>query len=131
LQQTVEKLMEKVVAKVEGLQSSITKTFSSSKEKGTFGETFTETMLKKAFDCDIQSVGKSANTSDIRMSRGPDHEYFWEVKNYTRMVTADEIEKLRRDLRLPRAEVAGEGAEGLGGGRRGAGRGRRGARAGR
>ena len=100
LQQTVEKMMEKVVAKVEGLQSSITKTFSSSKEKGTFGESFVEGQLKKAFDCAVEVVSKEAQTADIRMTRGTGAQYFWEVKNYTRMISTDELEKFRRDMRL-------------------------------
>jgi len=57
-------------------------------------------MLKKAFDCDIQAISKDANTSDIKMTRGPEQEYFWEVKNYTRMVSTEEVEKFRRDMRL-------------------------------
>ena len=100
LQRTIESQFGIVTGRMDALHSSITKSFSSSKEKGAFGESFTETMLKKAFDCDIQSVSKNANTSDIIMTRGPQQEYFWEVKNYTRMVTAEEVEKLRRDLRL-------------------------------
>jgi hypothetical protein len=45
-------------------------------------------------------VSKDAQTADIRMLRGPDMEIFWECKNYTRMVSSEEIEKFRRDLRL-------------------------------
>jgi hypothetical protein len=92
--------LHSITGRFDTLQNSLTKSFSSSKEKGAYGEAFTESMLKKAFDCDIQPVSKDANTSDIRMIRGPEQEYFWEVKNYTRMVTADEIEKFRRDMRL-------------------------------
>ena len=100
LQRTIDAHFGAVTGRIDVLQSSITKSFSSSKDKGTFGESFTETMIKKAFDCDIQSVSRNANTSDILMSRGPEKDYFWEVKNYTRMVTTEEVEKLRRDLRL-------------------------------
>ena len=100
LQRTIETQFGAVTTRMDTLHSSITKSFSSSKEKGTFGESFMETMLKKAFDCEIQSISKDAYTSDIRMIRGPEQEYFWEVKNYTRMVTTEEIEKFRRDLRL-------------------------------
>jgi hypothetical protein len=57
-------------------------------------------MLKMAFDCDIQAVSKDAQTADIRMIRGQEQEYFWEVKNYTRMVSTEEVEKFRRDMRL-------------------------------
>jgi hypothetical protein len=99
LQQTLEKQMDTVSSKVDGLQNSITRTFSSSKEKGAFGETMMEGLLKKAFDCDIQVVAKEAQTADIRMTRGT-APYFWESKNYTRMVSSEEVEKFRRDLRL-------------------------------
>lgn len=99
LQATLDRGLETVTTKVEGLQNSITKTFSSSKEKGTLGESIMEGFLKKAFDCDVSVVSKDAQTADIRMTR-PRAAYFWEVKNYTRMVTSDEVEKFRRDLRL-------------------------------
>lgn len=100
LQQTLEKQMDGIAGKMENLQNSITKTFSSSKEKGSYGENLIEGMLKKAFDCDIQVVSKESQTADIRMVRGPNLEYLWEIKNYTRMVTTEEVEKFRRDMRL-------------------------------
>jgi len=100
LQKTLEQQISTMTGKVELLQNSITRTFASSKEKGSYGENFVEAMLKKAFDCDIEVVSKDAQTADIRMIRGPQLEYFWEIKNYTRMVTNDEIEKFRRDMRL-------------------------------
>ena len=100
LQQTLAKQMEAVTGRMDTLQSSITKTFTSSKEKGTFGEFFVEGFLKKAYDCSVQTVSKDAQTADIRMLRAPDQEYFWEVKNYTRMVSSEEVEKFRRDMRL-------------------------------
>jgi chaperonin cofactor prefoldin len=99
LQQTLEKQMDNVSTKVEGLQNSITRTFSSSKQKGEFGETLMESLLKKAYDCDILVVAKEAQTADIRMTRG-NCPYFWESKNYTRMVSSEEVEKFRRDMRL-------------------------------
>jgi hypothetical protein len=99
LQQTLEKQMDTVSTKMDGLQNSLTRTFSSSKEKGAFGESLMESLLKKAFDCDIQVVAKEAQTADIRMTRGT-VPYFWESKNYTRMVSSEEVEKFRRDLRL-------------------------------
>lgn len=107
LQGTLERQMELVTAKVDGLHSSLTKTFSSSKEKGQLGETLVEGLLKRAFDCDVQVVSKEAQTADIRMTRGDGAQYFWEVKNYTRMVNPDEIEKFRRDMRLHPAVRAG------------------------
>jgi HD-GYP domain-containing protein (c-di-GMP phosphodiesterase class II) len=100
LEQTLEKQVGTVCGKMDTLQNSITKTFSSSKEKGSFGEGVLESFLKKAFDCDIQVISKEAQSADIRMIRGPECEYLWEAKNYTRMVTSEEVEKFRRDLRL-------------------------------
>lgn len=100
LEQLVSKQMETVCGKVDGLQNSITRTFSSSKEKGSFGEALIETLLKKAFDCEIRVVSKDAQTADIRMIRAEDCEYFWEIKNYTRMVATEEVEKFKRDMRL-------------------------------
>lgn len=97
----LERQVEAMGAKVEGLQNSLTKTFSSSKEKGALGEILMESFLKKAFDCDVQIISKEAQTADIRMCRGnPAATYFWEIKNYTRMVSTEEVEKFRRDLRL-------------------------------
>ena len=100
LQQTLAKQMEAVTGRMDTLQSSITKTFTSSKEKGTYGEFFVEGFLKKAYDCSVLTVSKDAQTADIRMLRGPDQEYLWEVKNYGRLVTSEEVEKFRRDMRL-------------------------------
>ena len=89
-----------LASKFESLQSSLTKTFTSSKEKGSVGEILVEQFIKKAFDCDVTIISKEANTADIRMTKGPGQEYLWEVKNYTRMVSTEEVEKFRRDLRL-------------------------------
>ena len=100
LQGMLEKQVEAMTVRVEGLQNSITRTFSSSKEKGSFGEWWLEGFLKKAYDCSVEVISKDAQTADIRMTRANGATYFWEVKNYTRMVSAEEVEKLRRDLRL-------------------------------
>jgi len=86
--------------KIDSLQNSFTKNFSSSKEKGSIGEMMVEGFLKKAFDCDINIISKDSETADIRMMRSPTAEYFWEIKNYTRTVNKHEVEKLRRDMRL-------------------------------
>jgi hypothetical protein len=100
LQALLERQVEAMSGKMEALQHSITKTFSSSKEKGALGETLMEGFLKKAFDCDVCVVSKEAQTADIRMTRSAGATYFWEIKNYTRMVSNEEVEKFRRDLRL-------------------------------
>lgn len=99
LQQTLEKTVDGMGKRVESLQQSITKTFASSKEKGSLGEVVMEGFLKRAYDCDIQVVGKGSETADIRMTRVAGS-YFWEIKNYTRMVSTEEVNKFRRDLRL-------------------------------
>jgi hypothetical protein len=91
--------IESVGRKVEGLQHSMTKTFASSKEKGALGEMIMEEFLKKAYDCSVEVISKEAQTADIRMIRTL-AAYFWEVKNYTRMVSKEEVEKFKRDLRL-------------------------------
>lgn len=98
-QEALDKAMETVGKRVESLQNSMTKTFASSKEKGTLGEMIMETHLKKAYDCNVYVVSKEQQTADIRMTRG-EANYLWEVKNYTRMVSSEEVEKFRRDLRL-------------------------------
>lgn len=98
-QDALDRSMDSVGRKVEALQNSMTKTFASSKEKGTLGETIMESLLKKAYDCNVHVISKEQQTADIRMARNQAN-YLWEVKNYTRMVANDEIEKLRRDLRL-------------------------------
>ena len=95
----LEKAMDSVGKKVESLQTSITKTYASSKEKGSLGESVIENHLKKAYDCDVEVISKERESADIRMTRAAGN-YLWEVKNYTRMVTKEEVEKLRRDLRL-------------------------------
>ena len=98
-QDALDRAMDTVGRKVEALQNSMTKTFASSKEKGTLGEAIMENLLKKAYDCNVNVISKEQQTADIRVTRNQ-ADYLWEVKNYTRMVTSDEIEKLRRDLRL-------------------------------
>ena len=98
-QEALDKVTDSVGKRVESLQNSITKTFASSKEKGTLGEFIMEGHIKKAYDCDVFVVSKEQQTADIRMSRNL-ATYLWEIKNYTRMVANEEIEKLRRDLRL-------------------------------
>ena len=107
LQRTLEQHIEGMSGKVELLQNSITRTFSSSKEKGTYGENFVEGMLKKAFDCEIQVVSKDSQSADIRMIRSEDTQYFWEIKNYGRAITTEEVEKFRRDMRLHPEVCAG------------------------
>jgi len=63
------KAIESVGKKVEGLQNSMTKTFASSKEKGSLGEMIMEEFLKKAYECSVEVISKESQTADIRMVR--------------------------------------------------------------
>lgn len=107
LENLLETQLTNVTTKVDSLQNSITKTFSSSRDKGAYGEVLIEGLLKKAFDCEIVIVSKEAQHADIRMTRNNGIEYFWEAKNYTRMVSSEEVEKFRRDMRLHPKVLAG------------------------
>ncbi len=59
-----------------------------------------EPLIKRAFDCDVYQVAKDRENADIRMTRPSGAAYFWEIKNYTRMVSREEVAKLKRDLAL-------------------------------
>jgi hypothetical protein len=99
LEEKLAKAMEHMASRFETLHTSLTKTLSRSREKGELGEGIVEDLLKKAYDCDVNVVSKDAQTADIRMTRSKGV-YFWEVKNYTRMVNKEEVEKFKRDMRL-------------------------------
>lgn len=99
LETKLAKAMEHMASRFETLHMSLTKTLSSSKEKGELGEGIVEDLIKKAYDCDVCVVSKDSQTADIRMTREKGV-YFWEVKNYTRMVNKEEVEKFKRDMRL-------------------------------
>ncbi len=99
LEEKLAKTLEHMANRFDVLHTSLTKTLSSSKEKGELGEGIVEDLIKKAYDCDVSLVSKDAQTADIRMTRSKGT-YFWEVKNYTRMVNKEEIEKFKRDMRL-------------------------------
>ncbi len=104
LQEFADKHLSGLTSKFDALQSSMTKTAASSKEKGSFGETFVENLLKRAYECDVYQVGKERETGDIRMTRYPGTPraaaYFWEVKNYTVPVGKVEVDKFKRDMAL-------------------------------
>lgn len=104
LQEFNDKYIGGLTTKFDALQTAMTKTAASSKEKGSFGETFMENLLKRSYDCDVYQVGKERETGDIRVTRYPgtprEAVYFWEVKNYTRMVSSEEVNKFKRDLSL-------------------------------
>jgi hypothetical protein len=99
LREELARSMDTMGRKFETLHTSLVKTLSSSKEKGELGEAIMEDLIKKAYDCDVSIISKGRETADIRMTRA-EGVYLWEVKNYTRMVSKEEVEKLKRDLRL-------------------------------
>lgn len=74
-----------------------------STDKGKAGETRMEDMIKKSFgmspNFELQSVGKEAQKGDHIM-KYKSIKVMWEIKNYTRMVTKEEVEKLHRDMRV-------------------------------
>jgi hypothetical protein len=73
-----------------------------SQEKGKAGEVSIEELIKKAYGSaagfDLISKGREAQAGDYHMHMG-ENVFLWEVKNYTRMVNKDEVEKLHRDMR--------------------------------
>jgi hypothetical protein len=99
LREELARSMDLMGRKFDTLHNSLVKTLSSSKEKGELGEGIMEDLIKKAYDCDVSIISRGRETADIRMTRA-EGAYFWEVKNYTRMVSKEEVEKFKRDLRL-------------------------------
>lgn len=94
-------LKEQLTGEVRTLNDKISRQLGS-QEKGKAGEVSMEDLIKKAYgmspNFDLQSVGREAQKGDHIM------EYksiraMWEIKNYTRMVTKEEVEKLHRDMR--------------------------------
>jgi hypothetical protein len=69
LEDKLAKAVEHMASRFEVLHTSLTKTLSSSKEKGELGEGIVEDLIKKAYDCDVSLVSKDAQTADIRMTR--------------------------------------------------------------
>jgi hypothetical protein len=90
--------VESMATRFDVLHTSLLRTLGNSKEKGDLGEAIVEDLIKKAYDCDVRLVARTAHTADIRMTRTKGT-YFWEVKNYSRMVDKEEIEKFKRDMR--------------------------------
>jgi hypothetical protein len=73
-----------------------------SQEKGKAGEVSMEEIIKKAYgsasDFELTMKGREAQSGDYHMEYNKSR-FLWEVKNYTRMVNKDEVEKLHRDMR--------------------------------
>lgn len=83
------------------MKESVTRQYGS-QEKGKQGESSMEDIIKKSFGSaqgfDLQTVAKEAQRGDHLMIYNS-LKVLWEVKNYTRMVNKDEVEKLHRDMR--------------------------------
>jgi hypothetical protein len=73
-----------------------------SQEKGKAGEVSMDDLIKKAYgmaqNFDLISVGREAQRGDHIMTY-QSIKVMWEVKNYTRAVSKDEVLKLQRDMR--------------------------------
>ena len=75
---------------------------TGSSNKGKDGEAQVEELLKLAFGAapsfDLNPVAKEGHKGDFIMDYSA-AKFLWEVKNYSRMVNKDEVEKLHRDMR--------------------------------
>lgn len=101
-------LKEEIKNEMRGLQEKFQTVKDSfmrnqgSQEKGKIGEAKAESFIKMAFGSatgfTLQSTGKEAREGDHIMTYKAT-KAIWEIKNYTRMVNKDEIEKLHRDMR--------------------------------
>ena len=109
-------LREEIKNEVRGLQDkfqSVKESFArnqGSQEKGKSGEVRAESVIKMAFGSangfTFQSTGKEAREGDHIMTINA-IKALWEIKNYTRMVNKDEVEKLHRDMRSnPDVQIA-------------------------
>jgi hypothetical protein len=104
----IRRLEDQVGVEMRGLQDKFVSMKESvsrqlgSQEKGKAGEVAMEELIKKSFGAaegfDLQSTGKEAQRGDHIMAY-KSLKVMWEIKNYTRMVNKDEVEKLHRDMR--------------------------------
>lgn len=93
--------MRTLQEKFQTVKDSVSRNFGS-QEKGKAGEGTMEDLIKKAFGSaqgfDLQTTATEAQRGDYLMAYKAS-KVMWEVKNYTRMVNKDEVEKLHRDMR--------------------------------
>ena len=84
------------------LREQMIRNTTGSTNKGKDGEAQVEELLKLAFGSapsfDLNPVAKEGHKGDFIMDYSK-VKFLWEVKNYSRMVNKDEIEKLHRDMR--------------------------------
>ena len=84
------------------LKEQLIRNTTGSTNRGRDGESQVEELLKTAYGADpsfdLTAVGKEGHKGDHIMTYQA-VKLLWEVKNYTRMVSKDEVEKLHRDMR--------------------------------
>lgn len=84
------------------LREQMIRNTAGSTNKGKDGEAQVEELLKLAFGSapsfDLNPVAKEGHKGDFIMDFAK-AKFLWEVKNYSRMVNKDEVEKLHRDMR--------------------------------
>ena len=101
LEEQVGQEMRGLQDKFQSMKDSVSRQLGS-QEKGKAGEVAMEELIKKSFGAaegfDLQSTGKEAQRGDHIMTY-KSLKAMWEIKNYTRMVNKDEVEKLHRDMR--------------------------------
>lgn len=77
---------------------------SGSQKKGALGETVFSDFVQRVFGSvglketfSLEDVGKEGRMGDLKMS-WKNHTVLWEVKNYTRAINQDEVNKFHRDM---------------------------------
>jgi hypothetical protein len=84
------------------LREQMIRNTAGSTNKGKDGEAQVEELLKLSFGSapsfDLNPVAKEGHKGDFIMDFAK-AKFLWEVKNYSRMVNKDEVEKLHRDMR--------------------------------
>ena len=98
---TIHHLKDQLTGEVRSLNDKISRQLGS-QEKGKAGEVSMEDLIKKSYgmsaNFDLLSVGREAQKGDHLMTY-KSMRVMWEIKNYTRMVSKDEVDKLHRDMR--------------------------------
>ena len=94
-------LKDQLTGEVRNLNDKLGRQLGS-QEKGKAGEVSMEDLIKKAYgmsqNFDLLSVGREAQRGDHIMDYRSIR-IMWEIKNYTRPATKEEVEKLHRDMR--------------------------------
>ena len=102
LEQQVKDSSKNLTESFHQLKDQLIRNTTGSTNKGRDGESQMEDLLKLAYGSaetfDLTPVGKEGHKGDFMMGFAK-AQFLWEVKNYTRMVNKDEVEKLHRDMR--------------------------------